>query len=400
MGSAAPRASRRLALAAGLALPAAACTTLERGPAVPRALQEAVTVLGIPNARFWADTQADRFGEEAVASLEREARHLGVPVARLPPAALLAISGGSDNGAFGAGLLTGWTERGDRPVFKLVTGISTGSLSAPLAFLGPSQDARLREAYTEIGPEDVLRQHDWSVIPFRDAIADSSPLFRLISRYLDAAMLAEIGVEYAKGRSLLIGSANLDAQRPVIWNIGAIAASGHPGALDLARRILLASASVPGAFPPVLIEVEAGGRRWQELHVDGGAMAQTFLYPVGLGTRAIRREAPRRRDAYVIRNARLGGEDAETKRNLLSIAGRAISTMIAYGGQNDILRLQNLAQRDGVGFHLAYIGDDFTLPWTTPFERSYMRALFAYGRTRMLEGRAWLGSHPVLDRSG
>ena len=114
---------------------------------------------------------------------------------------------------------------------------------------------------------------------FDDAMADTSPLAETIARYTDQAMFDAIAREYQKGRLLLIGTTDLDAQRPVIWNVGAIAASRHPKSLDLFRKILLASASIPGAFQPVLLDVEIDGARFQEMHVDGGAIAQLFLYP-------------------------------------------------------------------------------------------------------------------------
>ena len=390
--------SRRLFVGAGLVLPA--CTTLDRGGGVPRSLQPDVTVLGLPNARFWADSQFEAICNEAFASEEREARHLGIRLDHesFPPSHLLAISGGGDDGAFGAGLLNGWTERGNRPTFKLVSGVSTGGLSAPFAFLGSSQDANLRAAYTEIGPDDVFRRRGWMAIPFSDGVTDSAPLGQFIARYLDQAMLAAIAEEYAKGRLLLILTTDLDAQRPVIWNIGAIAASGHPKALILVRDVLRASASAPGAVSPVMIDVEAGGKSWQEMHVDGGVIAQTFLYPTGLRTDALRRHAKRERYAYLIRNSRLGYDGKETHRNLLAIAGKAISTMIGSSGQNDILRVQNLAQRDGVRFNLAYIGEDFQTPWKSPLESTYMRSLYDYGRTRMLEGRAWVEQSSAIEQ--
>jgi len=295
-------------------------------------------------------------------------------------------------------VLVGWTETGTRPEFKLVTGVSTGALSAPLAFIGPSKDPVLREVYTGIGPDQIFRRRDWLSIPFSDSLTDTRPLLATISRHMDAPTLATIAEEYRKGRALLIGTTNLDSMRPCIWNIGAIAASGQPDALDLVRRIMLASASVPTVFPPVMFEVESGGRRFQEMHVDGGAVAQTFLYPPGL-TRAARDQAAltgRERHAWVIRNARLGADWQQTERAVLTIAGRAISSMIAYSGQNDIIRLQTQAERDGVNFNLAYIKEDFTLPWERPFDRGWMQALFENGRQRALESRAWDHTSPFL----
>jgi predicted acylesterase/phospholipase RssA len=404
LGVPSARLPRRLALGGLLGL--TACGSVERGTAVPAASQDRAMAVGIPNARFLADTQTDLLREEVFAALRREAEHLGLPpgsdLRRLPPAHLLALSGGSDYGAFGAGVLVGWTETGSRPEFKLVTGVSTGALIAPLAFLGPSKDHVLREVYTATGADQIFRRRDWTTIPFSDAMTDTRPLFETISRHMDAATLAQIAEAYRQGRMLLIGTTNLDAQRGVLWNIGAIAASGHPGALDLVRKVMLASASVPSVFPPVMIEVEADGRRWQEMHVDGGALAQTFLYPAGL-TRAENLRTgllARERHAWVIRNARLGAEWQQTERGLLTIAGRAISTMIASSGHNDIVRLQSLAERDGVEFSLAYIHEDFTQPWERPFDRDWMRALFEYGRTRAVQGRAWVDTHPTLVSRG
>ncbi len=191
----------------------------------------------------------------------------------------LAVSGGGDNGAFGAGLMNGWTETGTRPEFKMVTGVSTGALIAPFAFLGPDYDAALREVYTTMTPEKVYRARGLSAALFDDAMADTSPLAAMIARYADQKMLDAIAREYQKGRLLMIGTTDLDAQRPVIWNIGAHRGQRPPGALDLFRKILRASAAIPGAFQPVLIDVEIDGRKYQEMHVDGGAIAQLFLYP-------------------------------------------------------------------------------------------------------------------------
>jgi hypothetical protein len=397
-----PRSLRRRAVAGMLlASPLAACGAPARLAAVPRADTENATVLGgLPNARFFADTQADRLAGEAIAALERERAALGAaPGARLPPANFLAISGGSDDGAFGAGLLCGWTAAGTRPEFKLVTGVSTGALSAPFAFLGPEWDPQLRSVYTEIRPSDVFSMRGWLELPFGEAMTDTAALSRLISRFASRDILAAIAREYGKGRLLLIGTTNLDVQRPVMWNIGAIAASGHPGALDLFRRILLASAAVPVLFPPVMIEVELEGRPYAEMHVDGGAVAQSFLYPSTLRDLMVRRQlaAPRERNAFIIRNARLDPDWAPVDRRILSIAGRAIATMIHYSGHNDILRMQAAAERDGVNFRLAYIGPDFTVEHVDSFSPDYMRSLFDYGYRQALAGYPWRRSHPARD---
>jgi len=244
----------------------AGCSTLDRVAPMPPAVADQVTVLGIQNARFWPDTHGDELVREGIEALDRERAAAGLtgssnrgPNGNLPPANFLALSGGGDDGAFGAGLICGWSDSGKMPNFKLVTGVSTGSMIAPFAFLGGSYINRLRTLYTTIKPDDISEDRGLFGALFGEALADTKPLYQLISRYVDEQMLADIARGYGSGRLLLIGTTSLDEQRPVIWNMGAIAASGHPGALDLTRKVLLASASIPGAFPPVMIEVEAAG---------------------------------------------------------------------------------------------------------------------------------------------
>lgn len=381
------------ALTAGLS----GCALPTRLAAVPRGRASAATVLGVPNERFFPTEAAGQAGlqREFVAAVQRQLLARGLPPsAPMPELDLLGISGGGENGAFGAGLLNGWTERGDRPTFFLVTGISTGALSAPFAFLGSAWDGPLKSVYTDITLADVLIQRGYTAAIWNDAMADNSPLFRTISRYLDEAMLAEIGHAYDSGRLLLIASSNLDAQMPVVWNIGAIARSGHPKALETVRRILLASSAIPGAFAPVLFDATLDGQPYQELHVDGGAFAQVFLYPASVSQ--FRRERMARRlpvapaRAWVIRNGRLDPEWASVDRRTLGITGRAITAMIAASGINDVLRIYAATERDEVDFNLAYIGRDFTVEYDKPFEQSYMRPLFEYGRQRALRGDAWV----------
>jgi hypothetical protein len=186
----------------------------------------------------------------------------------------------------------------------------------------------------------------------------------------------------------------------VIWNIGAIAKSGHPRALDTIRRILLASAAIPGAFPPTLFDVTVDGVAYQELHVDGGAFAQAFLYPAGITRQRRARMAKGQRvipaRAFVIRNGRLDAQWATTQRTTMGIASRAISTMIAASGINDVIRMYNATQRDGIDFNLAYIGSDFTQQLPAPFDQGYMRALFNYGYRRARRGYEWAKQPPMM----
>ena len=396
-----PSLHRRAALLLGLG-GLSACGALPRGPAVPRGQTGRASVLGIPNARFFPALGSAPITAEFQAAVTRRRMVRAPPPGEpLPPLDLLAISGGGDDGAFGAGLLNGWTAAGTRPEFDLVTGVSTGGLTAPFAFAGPDYDAALRRVYTEVTLADIAIQRNLLSAVLNDGLADTAPLFRTISRELDQALLDRIAMGYREGRLLLIGTTDLDAQLPVIWNIGAIAASGHPGAPELIRKVLLASASIPGAFPPVLFDVTLEGAPHQELHVDGGAMAQAFLYPTAVT--AIRRERMARRlpvqpiRAWVIRNARLDANWAATSRRTMSIAARAVETMIAASGFNDVNRIWLNAERDGVEYRLAYIGADFDVPYTTPFSPDYMRPLFEYGYARARRGYDWARRPPLTE---
>ena len=377
-----------LTVMAGLLV--AGCSIPVREPAVPRTDTTRAQPLGIPNARFFADSDPAPMIEEANKALQREIAALraeGKPLKSLPPAYFLAVSGGGDNGAFGAGLINGWTDTGTRPTFKMVTGVSTGALIAPFAFLGSAYDTQLRDVYTTMTPERVYKTRGLLAALFDDAMADTSPLAAVIAHYANQQLLDAIAAEYRNGRLLMIGTTDLDAQRPVVWNIGAIAASGHPGALELVRKILRASAAIPGAFQPVMIDVELDGKKYQEMHVDGGAIAQLFLYPPSIDVVGI---GPKRdRHAYIIRNARLDPDYAMAERRTISIAGRAISTMLAASGYNDVIRTYFVTKRDGVDYNLAYMGSDFEHTKTGEFDQAYMQALYAYGRQQILSGHAW-----------
>ncbi|MGH8733370.1 MAG: patatin-like phospholipase family protein, partial [Burkholderiales bacterium] len=278
--------------------------------------------------------------------------------------------------------------------------VSTGALIAPFAYLGPDYDATLRKVYTTIGPERIFLRRRLLAALFSDAMADTAPLAETIARYTDQAMFDAIAREYLKGRLLLIGTTDLDAQRPVIWNIGALAASGKPGALKLFHQILRASAAIPGVFQPVMVDVELDGRKYQEMHVDGGAIAQTFLYPSALtGNRTQRRRTGQPvidARAFIIRNGRLDPEWAAVQRRTLGIVGRAISTMTTSSGFNDVVRIYDTTRRDDIEYNLAYIGRDFNVPLPRPFDPPYMRALFDYAYQRSVKGLDWAKRPPIV----
>jgi predicted acylesterase/phospholipase RssA len=348
----------------------------------------------LDQCRFLPARDVAAYAAEARASLRREMawRRSQGETGPPPPMSMLAISGGGDDGAFGAGLLVGWSESGTRPEFKLVTGVSTGALIAPYAFLGSRYDPQLKTAYTQVSQRDIFKPRGFLKGFFSDALSDTSPLARKLEREVTQQMLDDIAAEYAKGRLLLIGTSDLDAMEPVIWNMTAIAASHDPHALTLFRRILLASASIPGAFPPVMIDVNAGGQRYQEMHVDGGAEAQVFVYPpsIRITEAAEAMGVQRQRSLYVIRNSRMDAEEVTVKRSTMTIATRSISALLASQGVGDLYRIYFLAERDGLDYNLAYIPSDFTAKRATgQFDQAYMNALFEHARELGRAGYPW-----------
>jgi predicted acylesterase/phospholipase RssA len=385
------------------------CGAQGRRPPLPEKLRSSSSFHGLP-----ADTRVvlDGFddgvmGQVALDALRREMAYderMGTSV--IERADYLAISGGGENGAYGAGILTAWTETGRRPEFKAVTGVSTGALIAPFAFLGPSYDSELERFYTTIEQSDVMISRGLVAAVFGESLYDPAPLLRTIRGAMTADILATIGREYSeKGRLLFISTTNLDVPVGVLWNIGGIAASGSRDAPALIAKILLASASIPGAFPPVMIDIDAGGDHFQEMHVDGGTVAQVVFYPPSFsGTEVLnvasvdgdqlrRIVRNRKRRLYVIRNSRPGADLETVDRSALKIAGRAISALISAQGIGDLYRLYMIAQRDHLDYNVTCIPEIFSEKPRTPFDRDYMNKLYQLGRETMKSGHAW-SKHP------
>ena len=380
---------------AALQLAVAGCTTPQRLPAVPVS-QATQAIPAAGPVRFLVTRETDSFTAEAKASLAKEEQWLASQgqAAQLPPVSFLAISGGGDNGAYGAGFLNGWTAAGTRPQFKAVTGISTGALIAPFAFLGPKYDYVLQRVYTTTSPKDIFKKRGIVKGIFGDAMADSRPLANVIASYITPELLEEIAAEYAKGRVLLVGTTNLDSLEPVIWNMTAIAASKDPSAITLFEQVLLASASIPGAFPPVMVDVNVDGTAYEEMHVDGGTMAQVFLYPPAV---SLASAVQRKRSLYIIRNARLDADWASVERRTLSIVARAVASLTMTQGVGDLYRIYTTAKRDGIDFNLTYIPPTFNAVHTEEFDTAYMRALYDVGFEAARTGHRWQKSPPGFD---
>lgn len=370
-----------LTLLAALVLACGCAAPVKRTP-LPEAAYKTAQIPGIRHARIWGDEPPGRLNREFLVSSE-DLKIIYATVAG-KKSHILALSGGGSNGAFGAGFLSGWSDKKTRPEFFVVTGISAGALIAPFAYLGSDLDPFLEAMWTGYGTEDVLSRRSLLSFLTRDAMADSSPLRRLVRHYLNADLIEKIAHEYReKRRLLLIGTTNLDAMRPMIWNIGEIAASAHPEKEALIYDILVASASIPGLYPPVYIEVASDGKIYDEIHVDGGTASQVFVYPPGIDWDRAKEllEITGKPRLYILRNAKLAPEWEAVPPKVDAIVGRSVSSLIRTQGLGDLYRIYLDAIEDRMDFNLVYIEDDFTLAPDPKeiFDRTYMRALFQYG---------------------
>jgi len=355
------------------------CATVARIPYTPQE-QSAAIIPGIPDARVWAD-------DPGIAT----ERPIGSAVALKQPTAL-ALSGGGADGAFGAGLLAGWSTRGTRPQFTVVTGASAGALIAPFAFMGSAYDDMLRSVFAN-GEMANLLQSDGLAGLFGTGLFKTAPLRDLIARHVDAALLEAIAREYRTGRRLYVVTTNLDAQRTAIWDMGKIAASGDPRALELFRNVLTASASVPGVFPPVLIDVEAGGKRFAEMHVDGGVTTNVLIVPEAALLSGAAVFAPNvRPKVYIVMNGKLAPDFEVVTPSTVLIVTRSFETSVRANTRNSLLASYQFAKRRNWDFNLASIDPDYPKSTSIGFDPGYMQRLFEYGYRRGASGQLWQSS--------
>jgi predicted acylesterase/phospholipase RssA len=368
----------------------------ERNPLPEESYAES-RILGTSGLRFWAD-QEFPFTEHLTDDASLEDLRAALPGLVGREIHILAVSGGGGNGAFAAGLMNGWTASGTRPDFNIVTGISTGSLIAPFVFLGPDYDDLLEQFYTQYSTDDLIKRRSWLKALRTDARFDTSPMRRLIAKYVDSSVMEAIASEYRKGRLLFIGTTNMDAARPVTWDIGAIANSGQPGALELIHDVMLASASIPVIFPPVLIEAEANGQIYDEMHVDGGVSRQAFLFNLSAPEDSFEvLQIVGRGKAYVIRNSKLEPSWQAVDRSIMAIAGRSAGSLVRTQGTGDLYREFIGAHKYDFDFHLAYIPNDFEADTHELFDREYMRKLYKLGYEMAAGGYPWESIPPGID---
>jgi predicted patatin/cPLA2 family phospholipase len=375
----------------GLCVVIAGCASAPR-IAVPTDLVDRVVVaedVGQGVVRVWGDSDAPMLEHSAANRLRQiKEKRPGMLRDNRRIVSFLALSGGGSNGAFGSGLLNGWTANGTRPEFEVVSGVSTGALMAPFAFLGPAYDRPLREIYTEYSTNDLIRPQVLAGLVGGSSLADTSPLRKMIAKYVDWKLFKAIADEHAKGRRLLVGTTNIDADRPVIWNMGQIAQRGTKEALELFRSVLLASAALPGLFPPVFVKVSADGKTYEEMHVDGGTTDNAFLLPQNVNLQAFGN--PRwKRKLYVIANDKTGPAPDVTQAKTMDIIGRSMATLIKQQLEGDLIKLYLRSKKNNIDYNEISVPSSFRERSKEAFDKEYMRKLYELGYQMGKSGIKW-----------
>jgi patatin-like phospholipase/acyl hydrolase len=369
--------SRAVASALGgaalvVALLGAGCSTIRKS--YSQADYAEARIAGMPNVRTWADNSRQ--------SLLR-LTNSGAPLA------ILTLSGGGAEGAYGAGFLSGWSDSGSRPRFDIVTGTSVGALMAPFAFLGVDYDPALKEIFTSGRIETLLRLDGINGV-VGSGVFKTEPLRQLVERHADNALLDAIAAEHRKGRLLFVVTANIDAQRAVIWNMTAIASSDHPGRLELFQRVLIASASIPGVFAPTFIDVEANGKRFAEMHVDGSVISNVPAVPEALLLDKLPIRTTAHSKLYIIVNGKLAPDFDVVADGTLSIVARSFWTTVKSNTRSTLIATYEFARRNAWEFRATAIEQEHAIATSSfNFDTAYLRDLFAYGYVRGRSGRAW-----------
>lgn len=369
----------------------AACTTAPRLDS-PLASPRGASPVGFSADIRMETTDTDFLKANAIRSSQALARAADRTVD------MLALSGGGAGGAFGAGVLVGLTKAGTRPRFEIVTGVSTGALIAPFAFLGPEWDDKLREAYAGDSTGNLMQPRGvgalWDV-----GVFDGKPLRELVARFVTDELVAAVAKETASGRMLIVATTNLDREETVLWDMGAIAQHGGPEARDLFRNVLVASASVPGVFPPMMIEVEKDGKIFQEMHVDGGASVPFVVAPGAIREIDAISSSPRAANIFVIVNGQAASAPRTTSNNTLDIAARSFTSVLNHLTRVSIAQTESFAKDNGMNFRFTAIPSDVQFGGSLAFDTPNMKETFSYAERCAASGQVWVTQDQAAARN-
>jgi Patatin-like phospholipase len=358
--------------------------------------------------RYWYDTgtpvgfsERVRIVAEDRAAFEKDTERFLALVRRASGGGtvnILALSGGGAGAAFGAGALTGLSKAGIRPEFHVVTGVSAGALTAPFAFLGSAWDGQLTESFS--GQRSVnLLQFSLTGAFFGASVFRGKPLADLVNHYATEEMLRAVAQEAAKGRLLLIATTDLDSERSVIWDLSAIALQGGPAALKLFRQVLIASASIPGLFPPVMIPVETLGTTFEEMHVDGSTTASMFIAPEIASILPDQLRGLRGANLYVMANEQVSATTVTTRVRVPAILKRGVQAVLHSSTRGAVFAAYAIATRNDMHFNVTAIPDDYPFNGLLDLKPERMRALFNFGADCAMRGELWTTPEGLLQRS-
>ncbi|MEI8350554.1 MAG: patatin-like phospholipase family protein [Candidatus Omnitrophota bacterium] len=374
------------------------CASIRPRNAVPIDFSGEVAISGMPDIRSDIDNPnpiviqkslIDSFKEEA--QFDYPANKFGIKTYPV-----LAISSGGPNGAYGAGFLKGWSEEGSRPLFKIITGVSSGAIIALCAFLGKEYDDQLEKFFTTMSTKDIMKQNNLFSILFGESFMSPAPLVKKVSAIVDDKLIAKVAEEHRRGRRLFIGTVNLDAQKFVVWDMGALACKRSPDSLQMFRKILLASSAVPMLFPPTYFKVtSATGELYDEMHVDGGAMREVFYIDQltknmeGADKISGIDLSKYRPQIYILITNYMSPNRQQVKNNLVNIGKRSLEALQAEAYIGDIYRLFAFTQKKGLDFNLAYIPLDYKPNPKEAFDIKEMQRLFKRGYDDAMNGYKW-----------
>jgi hypothetical protein len=313
---------------------------------------------------------------------------------------VLAVSGGGAKGAYGAGLLKGWSEEGSRPLFKIITGVSSGAIIALYTFLGNDYDAQLEMFFTTTSTKDIMEQNYFSML-FGNSLMSSAPLEKMISKMIDEKLLAKVAEQHKRGRRLFVGTANIDAQEFVVWDMGALACKGGTDSVKLFRKILMASCAIPMTYPPVHFKVTSDlGKIYDEMHVDGGTIRGVFYIDrltknMEGAAKAFGADPSKYRPRiYILSNEYMTPNRTVVEDTLIGISLRSLDTVVAAANNGDIYRLYAIAKKRGLDFNLAYVPSDLKPDAKEAFDIKEMRRFFDRGYSDAINGYKWHKTPP------